>query len=126
MPRFALLEHRRDVVHWDLMLERGPTLRTWALDALPADGCEQPARALPDHRLIYLDFEGEISGGRGSVRRVDGGEYVAEEWGDDLIRVRLGGAQLVGGLELRRPAGVPGETETSRPWTLRMARGKLC
>ncbi len=126
MPRFALLEHLRDGVHWDLMLERGDALRTWALDALPAEGVEQPARALPDHRLMYLDYEGEIAGGRGSVRRIDGGEYLAREWGVDLIRVELRGAQLVGVLDLRRLAGIPGDTETSLPWTLRMAWGKLC
>lgn len=126
MPRFALLEHSRDGIHWDLMLEREGALRTWAIDAPIAAGAEQPARALPDHRLLYLEYEGEVSGGRGSVRRIDSGSYHALEWGEAAVRVRLEGAQLVGVLELRRGSGTPGETDTSRPWTLRFGLGKLC
>jgi len=33
MDRFVILEHDRDGIHWDLMLERGEVLRTWAIDA---------------------------------------------------------------------------------------------
>ena len=33
MPRFVLLEHHWDGVHWDLMLDVGAVLRTWAIDA---------------------------------------------------------------------------------------------
>ena len=29
--RFAVLEHRWDGVHWDFLVEDGPTLRTWAI-----------------------------------------------------------------------------------------------
>ncbi|OJW23010.1 MAG: hypothetical protein BGO49_28155 [Planctomycetales bacterium 71-10] len=105
-PRFALLEHTWDGVHYDFLLEREGVLKTWALDGVPAGGVERIARPLPDHRLIYLDYEGPISGDRGSVRRVDGGEYEAVEWGDGRIRVRLRGRQLVGeALLTRRPLG---------------------
>lgn len=44
---------------------------------------------LPDHRLVYLDYEGAISGGRGSVSRLASG---ALEWlcsADGSLRVRL-------------------------------------
>lgn len=106
LPRFALLEHVRDGVHWDFLLERDGVLKTWALDGVPAPGVERIARPLPDHRLIYLDYEGPISGDRGSVRRVDGGGYEAVEWGDGRIRARLRGRQLVGEvLLIRRPLG---------------------
>lgn len=105
-PRFALLEHSWDGVHWDLLLERGGVLRTWALDGVPALGVERLGRPLPDHRLVYLDYEGPISGDRGSVRRVDGGEYGVIEWsegeGEGRIRVRLRGRQLVGEVLLIR------------------------
>jgi len=30
MPRFAVLEHRRDGVHWDFLLEHGEVLRRWS------------------------------------------------------------------------------------------------
>lgn len=105
-PRFALLEHAWDGVHWDFLLEREGVLKTWALDGIPAPGVERIGRPLPDHRLIYLDYEGPISGDRGSVRRVDGGEYERLEWVDGRIRVRLHGRQLVGeALLMRRPPG---------------------
>jgi hypothetical protein len=35
------------------------------------------AQRIADHRLAYLEYEGPISGGRGTVRRLDGGSYFA-------------------------------------------------
>jgi hypothetical protein len=49
MPRFVVLEHRWNGVHWDFMLERGGVLRTWAVDAPIVAGEEVPARSLADH-----------------------------------------------------------------------------
>jgi len=121
MLRFVLLEHHRDGVHWDFMLEAAATLRTWALDAPIVVGVPQPARSLPDHRAAYLDYEGPISGDRGTVRRIDRGEFSPISWTPDLIRVRLDGDQLRGVAELRRVAGA-----TDRPgpaaWTFLMCR----
>ena len=104
MPRFVLLEHRWNGVHWDLMFETAPggLMPTWAIDAPVVPGRDLPARRLADHRAAYLDYEGEISGGRGTVRRVDRGVYEPLAWTDDLVRVRLEGAQLVGLAVLRR------------------------
>ncbi len=112
MPRFVVLEHEWDGIHWDLMLEveDGGVLRTWALDAPIVAGVDLPARALADHRRLYLDYEGEISGGRGRVRRCDRGEYVARVWTDARVVVDLAGDQLVGTAELRRVG--EGATET--------------
>ncbi len=75
MPRFVLLEHKWNGVHWDFMLEAGEVLRTWAIDAPLVAGRDLPARALDDHRKVYLEYQGEISGNRGSVRRVDAGVF---------------------------------------------------
>ena len=121
MRRFVLLEHRWNGVHWDFMLEtaEGP-LRTWAIDAEIVTGMELPARALPDHRAAYLDFEGELSEDRGAVRRVDRGEYELLSWTNDLVKVRLDGAQLFGSVELRR--AVSGRTEDSGAVTGWLAR----
>jgi hypothetical protein len=79
MPRFVVLEHDHPVLHWDLMLEDGPVLRTWRLASPPQPG--RAVRATPsfDHRLIYLDYEGPISGNRGSVKRWDAGTFSLEE-----------------------------------------------
>ena len=46
MPRFVLLEHVWNGVHWDFMLEAGEVLRTWAIDAPVIAGRDLPARAL--------------------------------------------------------------------------------
>jgi hypothetical protein len=98
--RFAILEHRWDGVHWDFLVEDGPALRTWAVDSPIVEGVDLPARELPAHRLLYLDYEGEISGGRGTVKRLDEGTCEALEWGDDRVRLAIKGGQLVGLVEL--------------------------
>jgi hypothetical protein len=117
MPRFVLLEHRWNGVHWDLMFERGDVLATWAIDEPIVAGRAVPARALADHRRAYLDYEGEVSGGRGRVRRVDWGTYRVVSWSAGLVRVELKGTQLVGELELR----LAGRESLDAPrWTLRM------
>jgi len=102
MPRFVLLEHLWDGVHWDFMLEAGEVLRTWAIDAPIVAGVDLPARAIGDHRRLYLEYEGEISGNRGRVRRLAEGTYRVLVWSADHVQVVLVGAQLVGEVELRR------------------------
>jgi hypothetical protein len=117
MPRFVLLEHRWDGVHWDLMLENGEVLRTWAIDAPLVAGTDLPARALPDHRRIYLDYQGEVSGNRGTVRRIDAGTYCVLAWSDNLVRVRLEGSQLVGEVTLCQ---VGASSVGASSWVLRL------
>ena len=118
MPRFVVLHHqcptgypRPD--HWDFMLEAAGVLRTWALRERPdAASADSPiaAEALADHRLAYLEMEGPVSGGRGSVARWDQGEYRAEEWKPDKVVVRLSGARLAGVATLVR------ETADAQRW----------
>ena len=106
MPRFALLIHDSPRgLHYDFFLEDGDVLKTWALPHLPEPGLEIPCEALADHRPMYLDYEGPISGGRGTVARWDQGTYSVERWTDDEIVVELAGAKLAGRVELRRQAG---------------------
>jgi hypothetical protein len=101
MPRFVLLEHDWNGVHWDFMLESGDLLRTWAIDEPVVSGRDLPARALGDHRKTYLEYEGEVGGNRGWVRRVDAGTYRVIEWSDNHVRVEIFGDQLVGEVDLR-------------------------
>ncbi len=105
MPRFVVLEHRWDGVHWDFFLERGGALASWAIDEPLQVGCRLRARALPDHRLVYLDFQGPISGGRGEVRRVAAGRFEVVSWSEDRVLVVLEGDQLIGEAEFSRDAG---------------------
>ena len=120
MPRFVLLEHRWDGLHWDFMLEDGDVLRTWAIDAPIVAGADLPARALPDHRRLYLDYQGEVSGNRGSVRRVDEGTYSVQSWDEDRVRIRVEGSQLVGEVEIRQAGAGP---DGGKIWSFRL--GKL-
>jgi hypothetical protein len=101
MPRFVLLEHDWNGVHWDLMLESGDVLRTWAIDSWIVSGQELPARALGDHRRLYLEYEGEISGNRGRVRRVDAGTFRILVWSAEHVCVEMSGTQLIGKVDLR-------------------------
>jgi hypothetical protein len=107
VPRFVVLRHdfpdgAGRPLHWDFMLEAGDVLRTWALAEQPGPaGTSCFAQKLADHRLVYLDYEGEISGNRGTVSRLDGGDYAPAE--DELIGndssavvVTLNGALLRG------------------------------
>ncbi len=94
-------------VHWDILVEDGPGLRTWAVDAPIEADVDLPARELPPHRSIYLDYEGEVSGGRGAVERWDSGTCEVLEWGVDRVRLAVRGRQLVGLVELRRAGDEP-------------------
>ena len=120
MRAFVLLEHRWEGVHWDFMLDDGSALRTWAVDAPIVAGADLPARGLPDHRRAYLDYEGDVSGGRGTVRRIDRGSYTPRVWTADRVVVELAGTQLVGTVELRRSGAGAGPIETPRAWVFRL------
>jgi hypothetical protein len=114
MPRFVLLYHDcpphfERSSHWDLMLESGDMLRTWALEELPRDwkaayertvakypqcralasSNEVAALPLADHRRDFLTFEGELTRDRGHVVRVAAGEYSSLEESPTMWRVAL-------------------------------------
>lgn len=131
MVRYALLRHEcpndyRNGPHWDLMLERPGSdlehrLATWSLSRLPmtwalavglpvgvAESATQlvPAEALPDHRARYLDYEGVVSGGRGTVTQVAGGAIHWLELTPSRVRVSLFSPEhLAGDVELTRLQG---------------------
>jgi hypothetical protein len=110
MPRFVLLFHDCPLgfgraSHWDLMLESGGVLRTWALTELPRiseSGWSIDAERLTDHRLAYLEYEGPVSEGRGNVRQVDAGTYETLVEADDHCEVALSGNELRGRITLRQ------------------------
>jgi len=86
MARFVILRH--DVpdqeYHWDWMFDiTGDLLTTYSF---PRRLCEEiekengrvasgTVKRLSDHRREYLDYEGLVSGNRGSVRKIDSGEF---------------------------------------------------
>jgi hypothetical protein len=96
VPRFVVLEHDWPQPHFDFLLEVGGVLRAWRLLSEPANGDEVAAEVNFAHRLLYLDYEGPLSGDRGSVRRWDAGTF---EWvvdGSDRAEVELHGGKLTG------------------------------
>jgi hypothetical protein len=104
---FVLLEHTTgNDRHWDLMLDTGERLATWRLLEDPhllagpavLDGLR--ARRIGDHRRAYLDYEGPVSGNRGTVARVDRGTYAALQEQPDYWVVILAGTLLSGRFRL--------------------------
>lgn len=121
--RWVLLHHQdAHDSHYDLMLQDGVRLLTWRLDSVPHPGTEQTAERIADHRLVYLDYEGPISGGRGEVRRIDAGRYESVRWSEGEILAVLSGSILRGRVRLLRST-VGGQSplksgEASEKWTL--------
>lgn len=108
MPRFVILQHDvLDGTHFDLMLEAGPSLKTWKLPEPPRPGVDVDCEALADHRLAYLDYEGPVSGDRGSVTRWDRGECTVEQPNDAIWIVHLTGGKTVGTATLCRRPEIP-------------------
>jgi len=95
VPRYVILEHDHPVRHWDFMLESGDVLRTWRLAAPPSPGGAVAAEPSSDHRRAYLDYEGPVGGGRGTVTRWDAGTFSWEQ-ADEGVAVRLEGTRLCG------------------------------
>jgi hypothetical protein len=137
MPRFVLLYHQCPpeyvrASHWDLMLEAGDVLRTWALGELPRAWSSVHARSaaidekcrplgkadnvaaeqLGDHRRDYLYLEGPLSGNRGSVVRVCEGSYRTESETADCWRFILEGQDFSCCANLRQ------SNSESSVWTL--------
>ena len=115
MSQYVILRHEGSAehkpgVHWDLMLEWGGTLRTWALAEEPIPGRSIAAEALPEHRLLYLDYEGPISGNRGTVTRWDAGEFELVSESSLSLAVTLCGDRLHGLVTLERLS------DSSRDW----------
>lgn len=77
-PRFVVLRHVGfGPDHFDLMFESpAGVLVTYRADSWPPT-VERLCTLdrIGDHRVDYLAYEGPVSGGRGTVRRVESGDY---------------------------------------------------
>ncbi len=114
MPRYVILKHDSPRgLHWDLLLETAGLLCTWAIPWPPDTPDDLPAQKLPDHRRIYLEYEGPISGNRGTVTRWDAGEYLILRRTEGLLELEVRGLRWRGTVRLIR-SGPGSDTWTHR------------
>jgi len=101
-PIFVVHEHKSRRLHWDLRLEVGGVLRSWAVPKDPIDvnyGIRRLAIQVEDHPIEYAEFEGVIPEGMygaGTVKLWDRGELKIEEEKDNKITFELKGKKLNG------------------------------
>lgn len=101
MPRFVIKEHHARKLHYDLRLEIDGVLKSWAVPKGPPRQSDLKRLAVQtdDHKLSYIDFEGEIeegSYGAGEVKIWDDGTYEIESKKEDKIVFILHGKTLKG------------------------------
>jgi DNA ligase D-like protein (predicted 3'-phosphoesterase) len=109
---FVVQEHAATSHHFDLRLEVGGAMRSWAVPKGPSmdPSVKRLAVQVEDHGLAHNDFEGEIDGGRVIVW--DRGSYEQGgrvPWPEALERGHavfvLHGEKLSGGFALQRTRG---------------------
>lgn len=106
----ALLQHTtRTGSHYDWLLAdpRDPlgllwTARTHESSDTWATRGSWKLEPISPHRRVYLDYQGAISGGRGSVLRVDRGWFVPQLWTASRMVLDLHFTRCAGLVELRR------------------------
>src|SRR5262249_15642668 len=88
----------------------GDVLRTWRLAAPPQPRLPIDAELIFDHRKLYLDYEGPVSGNRGNVTRGDRGVFLEAPSGPGVggnpTVVRLQGERVGGVVALEQVDGV--------------------
>jgi len=112
-PIFVIQKHHARRMHYDLRLQIGDSLRSWAV---PEGPCLDPkvrrfAKLVEDHPLDYASFEGRIPAGNygaGTVIVWDRGTWVTladdpdKALADGELKFRLAGEKLGGGWTLVR------------------------
>jgi bifunctional non-homologous end joining protein LigD len=128
-PRFVVQKHDASTLHYDVRLEVGGVLASWAVRKGPSTDPGQKRLAMPveDHPLSYAGFEGVIPSGygagavivwdRGTYRnlREDEGRSMAEALAEGKVAVWLDGEKLRGGYTLVRMTGREGWLLIKRP-----------
>jgi bifunctional non-homologous end joining protein LigD len=126
--RFVVHEHRSKRLHYDLRLEIGGVLKSWAIPKGPSldPGDKRLAVMVPDHPLEYIDFEAVIPEGHygaGPVVVWDAGAFVPLDTDDPESSLKNGklsfelqGKKLKGAFALARMKHLP--SATGKEWLL--------
>jgi len=127
-PLFVVQKHRASRLHYDLRIEIGGVLKSWAVPAGPSYDPTQKRFAFrtEDHPYEYAAFEGVIPPGNygaGAMIVWDAGEWELVEPGDDPVAAldsgkltfRLRGKKLFGEWALVK---LQGRTSKENDWLL--------
>jgi bifunctional non-homologous end joining protein LigD len=98
---FVIQEHHARRLHYDLRLENGGVLKSWAVPKGMPESTRQRRLAVEteDHPIEYANFEGSIPEGQygaGTVKIWDKGHYEAKVWDENKIEFALNGQRLKG------------------------------
>jgi len=98
---FVIQEHHARRLHYDLRLERGGVLKSWAVPkGIPENNIQKYlAVQVEDHPFEYASFEGSIpegAYGAGTVKIWDKGNYETKIWDENKIEFTLNGQRLKG------------------------------
>jgi len=104
---FVVQEHHARRLHYDLRLESGGVLKSWAVPKGIPEKPDQKRLAVKteDHPLEYANFEGTIPEGQygaGTVKIWDKGSYEPKVWDENMIEFTLNGQKLKGRYALVR------------------------
>lgn len=123
--RFVVHKHHATADHYDLRLQVGDVLKSWAVPKGPSldPADKRLAVETEDHPLDYIDFEGVIPEGEyggGPMIVWDAGVWapmddIEESLRKGALKFRLAGEKLKGGWMLARLKPKPGE-EDQRHW----------
>lgn len=115
--RYVVLLHtQKEGDHFDLMIDNGERLATWKMSVAPEtarDG-ELECERIGDHRRIYLDYQGPISGDRGHVTQHDAGQCLVTVMTESQWDIVFEGHRLNGYIRLMK------SHRSKNAWRLRL------
>lgn len=136
---FVIQKHAASHLHFDLRLEVGDVMKSWAVPKGPSadPAVKRLAMQVEDHPIEYNTFEGTIPQGEyggGTVMLWDRGTYTVDEATDDTtddedasaraglargdLKVTFHGKRMRGSYALVRTKGLRGSTSSKPSWLL--------
>jgi DNA ligase D-like protein (predicted 3'-phosphoesterase) len=123
---YVIQKHKASHLHWDLRLQEGDVLKSWAVPKEPPveTSVKRLAVQVEDHPLDYASFEGTIPAGEygaGTVEIWDRGSYRILESTSSKLWIEISGRRLSGPYVLLKLK--PGESK-DRNWLFFKSKAK--